>query len=655
MTCVVRRWFSFHRVLATAILILMLMTSYEINIKLQGLGVQFSFRTFWWQVIVCLVFLAIAGLVFVWTGYFDSLIKKIHQYFNNHWLSNPAIRIGIFLLFSFGFSIWVLKIGYIALNGFWTYLFFFSIVSILGMICLRPITPERSLKIALIGSMLISAAIFKFLIYSFQGISTSPFSLSWSEGSRYYYASLFFSNRLYDVQIAPSTLHPSRYLMLALPFVFKDLPIWLHRTWQVFLWVIMPTMTGITLSKRLKIQNRTLVVFFSAWVYLFLNLGPVYYHLLVCVLLIYWGVDFNKPGQSFFFLILASVWAGLSRINWIPVPAFLVITLYFFERPWNRQEIIWRYIRRPLFWGLGIFVAFSAYALYIPLSGNQPGKFRSTFTSDLLWNRLWPNPTYSMGIFWGAILVSIPLCFVVIAIYRKRGKNFNPIMLLGITSMILILFIGGLVVSVKIGGGSNLHNLDAYFVLLMTVVSYMFWDPLSEGVDSVEHSNNVKLPSWILYLAVLIPILLIIREGGVVATPDKVRDRRDLQTLQDRVKEVVDAGGEALFITERQLQVFSLLPKGNFIPDYEKVELMEMVMAGNQSYIAQFYKDITFQEFDLIITDSVRMDLKDEKDAFSEEHNVWVNTVLSPLVNHYDYTTLGDRKNIYLLTPKLNP
>ena len=48
-------------------------------------------------------------------------------------------------------------------------------------------------------------------------ISTYPFSLAWSEASRYYYASLWLSKQVYGQLIPPSVLHPSRYLLQAIP------------------------------------------------------------------------------------------------------------------------------------------------------------------------------------------------------------------------------------------------------------------------------------------------------------------------------------------------------------------------------------------------------------------------------------------------------
>jgi hypothetical protein len=334
------------------------------------------------------------------------------------------------------------------------------------------------------------------------------------------------------------------------------------------------------------------------------------------------------------------------------VPAFLVVALYFLEQPWDQTEQGKRYLIKPVTWGIGILIAFLSYSAYIPLSGNSTSKFGSTFTSDLLWNRLWPNPTYPIGIFWGAVLVSLPLWLVIYAGYRQTFVQTHPLKWLGYAAMLAILFLGGLVVSVKIGGGSNLHNLDAYFVLLMTIAGYMFW---GNSVQDRQTSGNYKmdpLPQWIITAAILVPVVLLLREGGVVSSPDLDVDWVDLNRLQELVSENSVAGSQVLFISERQLQVFNLVPEIPFIPEYEKIELMEMAMSGNEVYLERFYADIAHHRFALIVTDSVRTDMKDEIDSFSEEHNVWVEKVMTPLLSEYRFSSLGGRSSIFVLTPK---
>jgi hypothetical protein len=66
-------------------------------------------------------------------------------------------------------------------------------------------------------------------------IQATPFSLGWSEGSRYYNASLFLSESIYGEQLPLPVLHPSRYLMQALPFFLGIRSILVHRVWQVLL------------------------------------------------------------------------------------------------------------------------------------------------------------------------------------------------------------------------------------------------------------------------------------------------------------------------------------------------------------------------------------------------------------------------------------
>jgi len=643
---------SFGRILAAAALGLMAIAAFEIGSRLNAMGVLFSLNTFWWPVVLAAILLSVAGLIFVWTARFQNLVFKFSRYHQAHFPKNKWVIFGLFTALSLGFSLWVLTRGYLVLNGYRTRIFFFMLVSILGMLCFKAVIPGGTWKTSLAGSMLVNGAIFKALIYTLQGVSASPFSLSWSEGSRYYYGSLFFSQRLYGLDIPPSPWHASRYLLLSLPFSVADLPIWFHRSWQVFLWIGLVSLTGFLLARRLKLKQTALLIPFTAWAYLYLNLGPVYYHLVICAILIFWGVDFKKPVKTLIVVLLASIWAGLSRINWLPVPLFLVITLYFLEQPWDQSTQKWRYLAKPLVWSSGLAAAFMAYAAYIPLSGNTANKFGSTFTSDLLWNRLWTTSTYWMGIFIGSVAISFPLWLVLYLRYRSDRSYQHPLKWLGYFGILTAFFLGGLVVSVKIGGGSNLHNMDAYIVLVMTTASYLYWGRVAFDCVLAGSQAQKPIPEWVTALVILVPVLLILREGGVVAFPDLKQDQADLQALQEIVGEVVGAGGEVLFIAERQLQVFDLVPDVSLIPDFEKVELMEMVMSSNQDYLGRFQVDISSQRFDLIIADSVRLDKREENDAFSEEHNIWVEKVTIPLLENYEYSPLGGRKNIFIMTPK---
>jgi hypothetical protein len=645
----------YWRVYSTAVFCMAGLAVYEVGRRLNHLGVIFSLRTFWWSAVICAAMVSVFGLIFVWTSWFGEFVSRFSKFHRKYGLKNSMVSWAAFLAFSWGFSAWVLLRGHIVLNGFYTRVFIYMLISTLGMLFLKPITAVGNWKISLTSSMLVTAAIFKAMIYAFQGVSASPFSLSWSEGSRYYYGSLNFSNKLYGLELPPSPWHASRYLLMALPFAVPGLSIWFHRLWQVCLWIGLAGWTGYLLARRLEIKNLILIIPFSAWVFLYLNLGPVYYHLYICVILIFWGVDFDKPQKTLVVLLISSVWAGLSRINWVPVPLFLVLTLYFLERSWHPSQQGWKYMGKTVIWGSGLVIAFLSYAAYINFSGNDISKFGSSFSSDLLWNRLWPNPTFQMGILLGALIVSLPLWLVLFVRLQKAVSFWNPIIWLAFTVMVTTLFLGGLVVSVKIGGGSNLHNMDSYFVLLITASSYVFWGRDVYSLESANKTTNNSVPLWVCIVVITVPVLLTLREGGVISMPDLNKDKADLQQLQQIVLDTAESGGEILFIAERQLQVFDLVPEVPFIPEYEKIELMEMAMSGNEMYLERFYNDISNQRFALIISDSIRKDLKDEADAFSEEHNVWVEKVVRPLVDSYQYYPLGGRRSIFIMTPGQQP
>jgi len=69
------------------------------------------------------------------------------------------------------------------------------------------------------------------------GVSVYPFSMGWSEASRYYYGSLVFSRQIYGESVPLSVMHGTRYLLQAIPFVFSGVPLWAARLWQVLLWI----------------------------------------------------------------------------------------------------------------------------------------------------------------------------------------------------------------------------------------------------------------------------------------------------------------------------------------------------------------------------------------------------------------------------------
>lgn len=504
-----------------------------------------------------------------------------------------------------------------------------------GALLLKATGLKKNWGVLLLATLLFVAFGYKIASYA-NDISTYPFSLGWSEGSRYYYASLFFSERIYAISVPPTVLHPTRYLMQSVPFLIPDSPIWLHRLWQVMLWIITTLTTAFLLARRLSIPDRLRRWVFIAWVFLFLLLGPVFYHLQVSVILVLLLFDHRKFWQSLLAVLLASAWAGFSRVNWYPVPGMLATTIFFLETPVGNQSQ-WRYLIKPILWiGLGIGVAFFSQSLYAIWSGNPAELFASSFTSDLLWYRLLPNATYRIGVLPAALLLSSPVFLLMADWLKGEWRSYHPIRLLGVGAILLVLFAGGLVVSTKIGGGSNLHNLDAYFVLLLVVTAYIYFgDFVTEHTDGQRAVTTGWVTTVGLILALLLPVYITINSGTRIKPYDQAETEAALITINRLVRNALKKGDEVLVIDERQLITFGDLENTTLVPDYEKVFLTEMAMAGNEAYLNRFHEDIENQRFALIMSETLFINYKDKKDSFAEENNAWVKWVSEPVLCYY--------------------
>jgi hypothetical protein len=216
--------------------------------------------------------------------------------------------------------------------------------------------------------------------------------------------------------------------------------------------------------------------------------------------------------------------------------------------------------------------------------------------------------------------------------------------------MLVVLFVGGLVVSVKIGGGSNLHNLDAYLVLLLLIAVYLYLDRFA-AEEKFDSSPVVYL--WVRSLAlVVLPVFFALRVGSPIRLPSSEDTRAALKQLYWTVNYAARDGGDVLFISERQLLLFEEEFDMPLIPPYEKVFFMEMVMSQNRPYLEQFYADIQSQRFEAIVIDPVVSFYKDQQRSWAEEHNVWVRFVNRPLLCYYRPRLTLDEMAVQVLYPR---
>lgn len=481
-------------------------------------------------------------------------------------------------------------------------------------------------------------------------LSTYPFSLGWSEASRYYYASLFFGERIYGVAASPSVLHPTRYLMQSVPFLVPDSPLWFHRLWQVLLWVLAAAVAGALIAARSGARDLRLRWLMSIWAALFLFQGPVYYHLLVMVIAVLWGFRIDRPWRTSLIVLLASIWAGLSRINWFPVPGLLAAALYLLDRP-GRNRSVWRTLGWPGFWVLGgSAIAVLSQFAYAVASGNSLERFGTSFTSDLLWYRLWPNPTNFLGVLPSILLASAPLWVWIGLSWRARGESFGDLRALGLTAILLALLGGGLVVSVKIGGGSNLHNLDAYLVALVIVGAYVARDQFQ--AESPRRPARREIAWGPLGAAALTPLIFTLTTGGPISPPDPAAAAGALQAIRQASQAATGRGETVLFIADRHLLTFGYVREVPLFPEYEVVFLMEMAMAGHRPYLDVFHQALRNHDFGLIVTYPLETELQGRGHSFGEENDAWVTEVSLAVLCSYEPTVTLASPPLQLLVPR---
>jgi len=241
---------------------------------------------------------------------------------------------------------------------------------------------------------------------------------------------------------------------------------------------------------------------------------------------------------------------------------------------------------------------------------------------------------------------------------------YHPIRLLGLGAVVGVLYAGGLVVSTKIGGGSNLHNLDAYFTLLWVVSAAIFFQRFTPDrqpfIPDRPLETASSLHGWMLVgaiaLALLVPAYYIVTFGGPYSLPSPAEAQTDMSKLKKTIRMTqAESSGEILFISERHLLTFHTIEDVPLVDDYEKVFLMEMAMADNPNYLGRFYQDLKNKRFSLIVTEPLFTLQKDSQEVFGEENNAWVTNVSKPILCYYTTQKRLREIPLQLLVPRSDP
>jgi hypothetical protein len=398
------------------------------------------------------------------------------------------------------------------------------------------------------------------------------------------------------------------------------------------------------------LDNTWLKFGLMTWFIVYTFLCPVYFHLMVIPLIVFAGFDKNRLGRSALVVVLGSIWAGISRVNWFPAAGILAAILYILEMPRGKKRF-WEYWGWPLafvFGGLG--VAFGAQAVYVLLSGNPPIAFATSFNSPLYFYRLLPNEVYGIGVAAQMLIASLPLFAIIGISLWKNLRRWWALRHLALLSILLVLMAAGLTVSTKIGGGNNLHNLDLFLVSLLTITIYGVVNKYQ--MDQPEGNGKTSLAFQALVFSALVPFFVLLAGVAPVHPLDAEKATAEIVELQALIDQTDGEEGEVLFIHNRHLLSQGLIQNVELVPEYDKVYLMEMVISNNTAYMAQFQEDLANHRFRIIVMEPMYpKKLTTSSHVFTEEHNAWTERVTLPVLADYQVVLDYSEEGMIVLMP----
>jgi hypothetical protein len=508
----------------------------------------------------------------------------------------------------------------------------------------------------------------------FMGVSSYPFSLGWSEGNRLWDYSLLFGRHLYQY---PSDATPEAYLdfgrQLAggLPFLVPQLSIMAERLWLAGLSVLPYLILGWLVFFRTEKHFTEAWILAGLWGFMFLSQGPIHTPLLVCAMLA--AVAWQQ--QKWLAAVLTGVagyFAAVSRFTWVFAPAMWAAMLEVAGAPLTQGRI------SPVTWkraitssvagllggGLGIAAGM------VP-AGTSGGTVTAASTNQpLLWYRLFPNATYGDGILYGLLVAAGPLVGVLIYVGMRQWK-LNMLQRLSIALPLLAFLVVGLIVSTKIGGGGDLHNMDMFLIGLMFTAGLAWRAGDSHRLAGAPAFwGGIPVLFLLLVAAPAFQPLMSLRPlsfaGDVnwLAVLADAQRPRDLGSLPSDDTVVASLGelraavtnaqahGPVLFMDQRQLLTFGYIRNIELVSAYEKKRMMDEALSADRAYFQPFYRDLASHRFPLIVSSPLRTPIKDSEYGFGEENNAWVKWVAKPILCYYQEKDTLTEVKVELLVPR---
>jgi hypothetical protein len=627
----------------------------------------------------------ILGLIYVWDHRWknplNSSLSRLRESLG--WYRWPIVVIVAFTpaitisYTSFGFR-WI---GF----GFRFVMFIVTVLLITFLSSSKKDTPFQWGGILV--SVILTGSIFVFL-KAFTGVVNYPFSLTWSEGNRIWDYSIFFGRDLYNYpsdQPIKAYIDRGRQALWGLPFLLPNVTIFGVRMWSAILFTIPYALLGwMAFYPNRKYMNQW--VWLGLWSFLFLSQGPIYTPLILGGILVV-GVRKKPIWFGVPLIFLAGYYVQKSRITWMAAPMMWGVLIALLDNEaQNGVRFLKTHWKTILFYGLAGFLGgFGILRGWNTLSNyfgemfdskatetvNEPfigdlvdttdsvevvsvmGQNNVLVDQPLLWERLWPNPTYGLGIILGLLLAVSPLVILLIYMVHNKHWRLNALQKLGLLGILSVLLGLGIVISTKIGGGGDLHNLDMFLISLV-LASALAWEYGGNRFLSNLESKSLGFNLVVLFI-VGIPAFMPWINAEPIELPPVEKSQRTMDLLRKEISLVLEEGGEILFMDQRQLLTFGYLGDIPLVPEYEKKLVMDRAMSGDSSYFELFYKDISEQRFQLIITDPQRVRYSEDDEGWGMENNTWVEWVTKPLLCYYEPSYPIKTTGVWLLKPREDP
>jgi MFS family permease len=531
-------------------------------------------------------------------------------------------------------------------------------------------------------------------ISALRNITSYPFSLGWSEGNRLWDYSILFGRDIYVYpadQPIPVLLDIGRQFVGGIPFLISGVTIWQARLWGALVNVIPYLILGF-LAFKLPGASRRYWMLTGVWAMTFVVQGPIHPPLLLCAILV--AFAWRKPlWLAIPLIMIASYFAAVSRFTWLFAPGMWAGMLELSAAATQENRLsknVWvRAISVGLVGAFGGYLAPFIFPGLIAWAGSLFGQSNSDLVNNsgvltvsgigsqiseqaLLWYRLFPNATYGYGILLGLFLATAPLIAILLYLSNTRRWPLNVWQRLAIALPLLAFLVVGLIVSVKIGGGGDLHNMDMFIIGVMFAAAIAWRHGGHEWVQQISTS-----PVWVRTMTILL-IVLPAHQSLLSLTPISIReDMRWVMTLadippigpfpellpseQDTQKSLNDirsavefaaSQGDILFMDQRQLLTFGYVKGVPLVPEYDKKVLINQAMSANTQYFSAFYKDLANHRFSLIISNPLHEKIQTDLDQFGEENNAWVTWVSTPVLCYYEPLNTLKKITVQLLVPR---